>query len=328
MTRVTHLSALIALAVLSALGLTPNARAQSGHALSFHPYRGSEVNVPLETPAGAFTLEAWVRAYSDPETYGYFTIMEFGDDKPFFGIIGNALGVDGVVRADYALPTGTWQHVAYTFDGTTSRLYLNGVEIASAVATPARGGALGIGHGIGDTAWMGDIDEAIVWNRARTAAEIRADMDGLSAAEATDAALRAYFKFDEGTGQTVANQKPGGPNGTLGPSTAPEINDPVWITLTSTGTHDTPRAGSGLRITDVWPNPARTGATVELDVAAVGTATVAVFDALGRLAVTLHEGAVATGNLRLAVPALTPGVYVIRATGEGAVATRTLTVTR
>jgi len=41
---------------------------------------------------------------------------------------------------------------------------------------------------------------------------------------------RAVWEFDEGTGQTVADSSGNGNNGTLGPTTAVEPNDPTWTT--------------------------------------------------------------------------------------------------
>ena len=78
------------------------------------------------------------------------------------------------------MPVNTWSHLACTFDGSTMRMYLNGVEIAS---KPQSGnatvstGALHIG---GNSAWgeffNGGIDEVRIYNRALSRTEIQADM--------------------------------------------------------------------------------------------------------------------------------------------------------
>ena len=320
------------LAALAALVPTA-ARAQSGYAVVFSPNVNAKVNVPLAAPAGPFTLEAWVRAYTSPaEVYGIYTILEFGDDRPFFGVIGERLGLDGAVLAPTPFPANTWQHVAYTFDGTTSRLYQNGVEVASSpTAPPAGGAALGIGYGLGDTAWPGYIDEVIVWNRARTAAEIAADLDGLSAAEIAAPDLLAYFKFDEGAGQTTANAKAGGPNGTFGPSDAVEVNDPAWSFVGSPTDAPAGDVPAGLRLAAPRPSPARTTTAVEAVVGRTGPVEMALYDALGRLAAPLYNGPVAAGApLRVTVDAtaLAPGLYFVRLTADGQTHTRPLVVAR
>ena len=66
----------------------------------------------------------------------------------------------------------------------------------------------------------------------------------------------------------------------------------------------------------VGPNPSRGGAAVRLDLAASGSVTVDVLDALGRTIVRLHDGVLATGEVRWTLPASLPaGVYVVRVYG-------------
>lgn len=80
-----------------------------------------------------------------------------------------------------------------------------------------------------------------------------------------------------------------------------------------------------------YPNPARSGyaVTIPLRVSEAGPVRVAVYDALGRELVVLHDGPVSAGDLRLPMSAsLAPGTYAVRATSGTAVATRTLTIAR
>jgi hypothetical protein len=85
-------------------------------------------------------------------------------------------------RSGATLPVNTWSHLAATYDGTTLRLYVNGSLAGSrAVANPllTSTGALRIG---GNNVWgeffAGRIDEIRLYNRALSAAEIQADMNG------------------------------------------------------------------------------------------------------------------------------------------------------
>ena len=80
-----------------------------------------------------------------------------------------------------ALTLNTWIHLAATYDGTTLRLYVNGVQVATKATTGAirvSTGALRIG---GNSVWTNEwfaglIDEVRVYNKALTATEIQADM--------------------------------------------------------------------------------------------------------------------------------------------------------
>ena len=79
------------------------------------------------------------------------------------------------------LPLNTWTHVAATYDNTTLRLYVNGVQAGSRAVTGAlltSTGALRIG---GNSVWgeffAGRIDEVRIYNRALSPGEIQTDMN-------------------------------------------------------------------------------------------------------------------------------------------------------
>jgi len=89
----------------------------------------------------------------------------------------------GTLRGPFSLkpPVGVWTHVAFTYDGTTVKGYLDGVQKLSVPTTQslqARGQSLRIGvDGAFGQAFKGKMDQVRIYNRALTASEIQADMN-------------------------------------------------------------------------------------------------------------------------------------------------------
>jgi fibronectin type 3 domain-containing protein len=139
------------------------------------------------------TLEAWVR----PTNLGgawRTTIMKENGGSMAYGLYAN--GGDGstkvpageIVSGGFRLAGGTsalaldtWTHIATTYDGTTLRVFVNGVQAGQLAHTGSivtSTGALRIG---GNNVWgewfQGDLDEIRIYNRALTAAQVQADMN-------------------------------------------------------------------------------------------------------------------------------------------------------
>ncbi len=136
----------------------------------------------------AMTLEAWV----NPSTVSsaWQDVIYKGNDNYFLeGTSGNSsvpggearLGADLVLYGTVTLKANTWMHLAVTYDGTTMRLYTNGVQVASraqtgAIATSTNPLQIG-GDSIYGQYFAGMIDEVRVYNVALTAAQIQTDMN-------------------------------------------------------------------------------------------------------------------------------------------------------
>jgi cysteine-rich repeat protein/YD repeat-containing protein len=108
-----------------------------------------------------------------------FSASTAGDLRFIFGnTVGasvSAIAPSGTVTAD----PDTWQHVAATYDGTTIRLYHNGVKVGPNVVDgspiPARAQTLTFGEDdpVGGAEFLdGKIDEVALYNRALSLAEI------------------------------------------------------------------------------------------------------------------------------------------------------------
>ncbi|SKB01648.1 Calcineurin-like phosphoesterase [Prosthecobacter debontii] len=143
-----------------------------------------------------------------------------------------ATGLNHPVSGTTPVQTGQWQHAAVTFDSTAKewRLYLNGAleavletdgqvprsdsiqHAGLATAMTSTGAAAGY--------FLGAMDEARIWNYARTQSEIQASINE-QIPSATG--LVGRWGMNEGTGTTITSTASGALTGTL-------RNDPLWTT--------------------------------------------------------------------------------------------------
>jgi hypothetical protein len=147
--------------------------------------------------------------------------------------------IDGAVlfvAGRSANPIGAWSYVALTYDGSKLRLFVDGLQAASQpttgpIATARNPLWFGGNHPFGEF-FDGLIDEARVYDRALSDAEIRADMEkpvarggavrgranvvaGSLTASRHAVGLVAAYAFDEGAGAWVADGSGNGNVGTL-----------------------------------------------------------------------------------------------------------------
>ena len=122
----------------------------------------------LAMPAGApMTFSAWVKPEALGPSQAIFArgALVFGLNAgvPFAQVGGATLQGTAQVKQ------GEWTHLAITADGTTIKIFVNGVEAAAATAAlPALDGPLGIGGAEGRP-FTGQIDEARLSKTARPA---------------------------------------------------------------------------------------------------------------------------------------------------------------
>ncbi len=174
----------------------------------------------ITTSLSAVSIECWVKHDALPiSNQRYLTLKgevavlraENGGVLKFF--IKQSNGTLASVSTP-VLAAGEWLHVAGTYNGSTLRIYLNGLEVGSATAGVGGLAALNGGFDIGSSgeSMRGCIDDLRVWNTARTQAQIKGNrFQELTGAES---GLIHYWKMDEGSGTLVADSK-GGANGTM-----------------------------------------------------------------------------------------------------------------
>lgn len=190
--------------------------------------------------SSAFTIEAWVNGSSFANTGRFNRIMalnygSYTSDNPFTlfvdnsGNIGYVFGT-GATATDQQAPlsfsptlsSSTWYHVVLTFDGAQKQLYVDGVlygTISDAgTFTNTNSESLIIGDfdtGSSDNGeWEGSIDEVRIWSDVRTQQEI---LDNMFANLTGDEAnLAAYYRFNQGIGDSNTNLPDLSPNSNSG----------------------------------------------------------------------------------------------------------------
>ncbi len=162
-----------------------------GGALTF---RGPGLNDYVRVPnypksTAAMSASAWVWADARPVWASIVKNWSSAGGQFHFGLqdsggdLNNFLWTSGGqpnTRENLPIPLGSWQHVAFTADGATLRIYRNGAAVGSAaysgnlLTTPVA--ALGIGVKLNDAGtaadtgapgyWQGKLDDLGLWNRA------------------------------------------------------------------------------------------------------------------------------------------------------------------
>ena len=169
-----------------------------------------EIKLPNDFPSlgNTFTLEAMF--YSNDSTSDYhqkiignliFTGNQYGNSSPHITFIRNddiyyGFSNNGEIKNRIKANVRSakkWQHVAFSFDGTKAKLYLDGIVIDStsswAGITPSDIPITSIG-----TRFSGRIDEVRIWNIARSATEINQNMD--VEVDENSSGLLAYYKMN------------------------------------------------------------------------------------------------------------------------------------
>lgn len=193
---------------------------------------GAGAYVNLGNPSNAFdltgelTLECWVRHNpTEPLTYEDVVMkgsasfgLQYSQIAPHNMIFHISTGAWSNVESAITPPLDEWFHVAGTYDGTEQKIYVNG-ELAGTLTNglpiDVVVDSLTVGRKVeADNNWLnGAVDEVMLWNYARTPAEIATDMD--LGAVGNEPGLLAYYRFDEGDCDVAADSGPLAGSGAL-----------------------------------------------------------------------------------------------------------------
>ncbi|MEN6428227.1 MAG: LamG-like jellyroll fold domain-containing protein [Phycisphaerales bacterium] len=139
---------------------------------------------PADWPAGAEarSMCAWAKTEDVLATWHFAVAYGTGatNQAMFIGLNGTAFyggGYGNDVSISNFWEVDVWHHIALTYDGTTARLYADGIEVASAakawnlVRNQAR-----IGQQVNELNefWNGSVDDVRIYNKALSAEEVAA----------------------------------------------------------------------------------------------------------------------------------------------------------
>ncbi|PCJ66667.1 MAG: hypothetical protein COA58_04200 [Bacteroidetes bacterium] len=195
----------------------------------------------LNVGGTAFSIESWIYADSwktnayqgtivlkeNNSNNGGFMFRAGDGGKVNFGIGAGVNGAWTELTTSAILNTGTWYHLAGTYDGSYLRIYIDGVIEDSVSSSISSSGAASTSFTIGyhpaytGRNWSGIIDEVRIWDTTLSSSQI-ANNRNSEFCDLNVSHLAGYYKLDEGiaqgnnTGVTVTNDYSGNSNnGTL-----------------------------------------------------------------------------------------------------------------
>ncbi|QJB32557.1 DUF1735 domain-containing protein [Chitinophaga oryzae] len=112
----------------------------------------------------------------------------------------------GSLTVSTPFATGKWYHIALTYDGAVQKIYVDGILAAQANISRSIDltdnwmGGFHLGYSANGRRLNGMISECRVWSKALTQTEIQ---DGMCGVNPATPGLVAYWKLNEGTGNTA-----------------------------------------------------------------------------------------------------------------------------
>ena len=182
-----------------------------------------------------FSFSTWVKLNDSIQTIGNIFRNHWNDGhwlrfEPFGGNsnvstslafnINTSISTGGQIHTNTQLNLDQWYHVTCTYDGMTSKIYIDGNLITQAningVITNYYNDNFYLGaanSGVFTEYFNGNIKSTSIWSKALTHQEIQDYMN--CSPTGSEAGLIGYWNFEEGTGSIAFDQTPNGNNGTI-----------------------------------------------------------------------------------------------------------------
>jgi len=300
---------LIGITIQSFAQCTANTKSITLNGTSSYVSFATDNNLQLDS---AITVEAWIKPTAfGPNHYSNsiackhswslngeqgFVLRCGGAGQlsfTFCGVdtLGNSLSWQPIVSPSNALTINTWAHVAASFDGDSSRLFVNGIQVASQyfrgtmkpnTSYPMRIGRLSDAVQTDTRSFNGQIDEVRIWNIAKPQSEILAGYN--RHISPTSNGLVGYWNFNIASGTTVPDQTSSGNTGTFNTITLSTNVPFYWSTTLPVITANGLNLSSTSAFTYQWNyngQPIANATTQNYTVAQNGTYTVSITDSIG-----------------------------------------------
>lgn len=207
--------------VMTTMGICQNLPGP-GNSLTFNGQNYISCGTSNRSISNQVTVEAWVKTTSyDYQWIAGKYLNSNSEEKGFHLYTSNGLAyLNGRIGMGAYLSSGAsttlvndgrWHHIAGTTDGSSWRIYVDGILENTGVYNYSRADfttttSLSIGNYAVQSGqyFQGDIDEVRVWRTVRSVAEIQATMCRKFVTAPAD--LVAYYRFDQTTGLAAVDQ--------------------------------------------------------------------------------------------------------------------------
>ncbi|WP_155859065.1 LamG-like jellyroll fold domain-containing protein [Chryseobacterium oranimense] len=270
----------------------------------------------------AITFEGWVKVNAFKTAFPYISSVigiEVGDSNSAMlrfgdGNLANnrlqfilSFGSSQVkLNSVAALATNTWNHIAATYDGSTMKIYINGVLDASVAASGnfTANGILYLARNYDNSRTLnGFLDEFRVWKRALTASEILANNCNVPAGSPN---LEANWKMNEGSGNGALDATANTHFATLINMSATNWRtDVACAAALSTKDIDSEKNN----IASAYPNPVKKGNDIHFTIKDNTASEIALYDMAGKLIVNQK---IDKNDMRISTGNLSSGTYVYK----------------
>ena len=187
------------------------------------------------------TLSTWFTVGTLAERVALLTLRKDFESGVEVGLRQGLLGAWRVygdrqlVIAKNAISTGKWHHVAYTFDGTTNQLFVDGARVATSGDLPDKRTPttcwLGTIDGTRDL-FQGQLDDVHVFETVRSAEQIAGEFAGNS--PKNEPGLVLDLTFDESAGNVLFDHSEQANDGQLGDGVRQRMPERVRANLPQT----------------------------------------------------------------------------------------------